>query len=118
MALLGQYTDDSGTTQNNAYASVIEVNCNWLNETANCVVVIFRNENARRTRKRIVAQFNYDFHPQEQRDSQGNLRRPAFTDVFATVRLNARNPVKATYEYVKTLPEWTGWTDDLKAEVN
>jgi len=116
MALIGSFVDDSGNSHASAYAIVIEVNCNWFAETAHCVVAIFRNESARRNNRRPVAQFNYDFSSLDQRDTLGNLIRPKFADVFATAKLNARNPIKATYEYVKPLAEWAGWVDDLKVE--
>ncbi len=110
MALQGSYTDEAGDTHANAYAIVAEINANWQNQTAHVTVMIFHRQSAWQNGKKPVVSIYYDFYPAEQVDPETQeVIRPAFNDLFATNKLDAKNPVKVSYEYIGTLAEWAGW---------
>ena len=106
MALQGSYTDDTGTTHTEAYAKVNNIRMDYLGEKAMTVVDIFHDAAARNSGKKPVATSSFVFTA-----TAGDL--DSFDDVFDMAHLNPldSNPTKNVYLQIKTLAEFSGWSD-------
>lgn len=104
MALVGSYTDATGTTHPNAYAKVVTFNDNRIANQAFFVVDIFKDQAARDAGNAPVGTVNNPI----------NNRENVYEDWWSIPDLNQLNVnhISQSYEYMKTLPEWSGWQDD------
>lgn len=101
MALIQPFEDQFGNTNNNAYWKVVQVNCDYMGQTGHMTVNIYKSKTARNNGKQPLSQKSYDFTGE------------TFDSVYGTANLDTNNPVKASYNYLKTLPEYASATDDL-----
>lgn len=106
MALIFPYEDAFGSTNATAYWRVVEVNCNWLTSNAHMIVLVYKSKAARNNGKQPLASKSYDFDSTE-------VDGVSFNTVYGEANLNTNNPIKASYIYLKTLPEYASATDDL-----
>lgn len=59
MGLQGVYVDKTGTTHTEAYAKVVELAANWLEERARVVMLVFHSEEARNSNKYPIDSHTY-----------------------------------------------------------
>lgn len=109
MAYKLSYEDRFGQTHTDAYHRVIEVNCNWVRETARAVVAIYVNKDARDNGKQPIGEVAYTFPTEavisideETQEEVVVKESVSFTDVFGdNLDGEGVNPRKAVYSYMK-----------------
>jgi len=109
MALTKSFETEYGITHANAYARVIDVELNYIDETAKIKVFIYHNQDARNNDKRPIEVRNHEVFNIDLNGEEVDY----FDTYFAVDVLDNEdtNAVSKAYEYIKTLDEWDGWND-------
>jgi len=110
MALKISLTSSQGIDCTEAYLRVNEVRYSTAASGPSQVLIvaeIFYNQNARTSNNAPVEKrhFSLTSEPDNEED------KIIFSTYFALAVLDTKNPVKAAYDYLKSLSEFTGSTD-------
>ncbi len=106
MALQGSTTDSRGITSASSYAKVVALRIDYNSKKALAQVNIYHDSTASANDKEPVEVRNYMWT-----SVAGDL--DTFDNVFGIAALDAvsKNPVQQAYDDIKTLAEFSGWTD-------
>jgi hypothetical protein len=104
MALTGSYTSKFGTTHESAYAKIVNIDIDNLNNKATAIVFIYATSAAREARNKPIAKIQYEFSDSTQADN-------VFEEFLDINTLDNDNPFSIIYAWMKTKDEWSGWND-------
>jgi len=111
MALTMAITDSRGVKYTSAYFRVTEVNLNYRERKGRVLIEVYKDQQARKNKKEPVMIESVFFEREGVTDDNGNYVVHSFDSVFGFTNLDGSNPIKAAYEYIRTLPKYSQATD-------
>lgn len=121
MGLLKPHNIESkGVSLPDAYHRVITIISDYEQNAGTVVVGVYASKEAREEGKEPVERITLTLtdqkvqgEPDPETGETELVDKNEFTDTFAPTKLQKKDPVKASYEYVKALPEYKNAIDDL-----
>lgn len=99
MALQQSFADEFGSTHSTAYFRVIRLVLDYMQKSAAATMGVFKDAAASAAGKDALARWSYEYSATD------------FDNLFLATPMDAKNPIKAVYDDVKTKDEFTGATD-------
>lgn len=112
--------ENKGYSLPEAYFRVITIVSDYAQKSGTIVLGVYASKAARDAGKEPVERITLTLvdqkvpgTPDPETGETPMVDKNDFTDTFAPAKLQAKDPVKASYEFVKKIPEYKKATDDL-----